>query len=178
METVRRSPRVIGTWLEDHLLSAMLNRAISPNKAFNPSLPDTLSIPEPTAGGITSSESLLGVPDLAGLGADDQGSTSPNEELPKEGLGIDDARGSKEGVELDDMNAEDARFPPLLRGALNMVLKVQSVQDEWGQTTVLEVGKRVISSHSTICPGCLLISSRVRIRTAGSYNGRDLYVKL
>jgi len=67
------------------------------------------------------SESLLGVPDLAGLGTALQGSTSPYDALA---FGIEAASGSNDepfDVE-DDMKADDARFPPIRRGALNIVL--------------------------------------------------------
>jgi len=70
-----------------------------------------------------SSDSLLGVPLLAGLGTADHGSTSPNAEPA---AGIDAARGSNDGLaEEDEMNADEARLPPIRRGALNMATELR-----------------------------------------------------
>jgi hypothetical protein len=66
------------------------------------------------------SESLLGVPDLAGLGTALHGSTSPYDALA---FGMDAASGSNDepfDVEVET-KAEEARLPPIRRGALNIV---------------------------------------------------------
>jgi len=66
------------------------------------------------------SESLLGVPEFAGLGTALQGSTSPYDALA---FGIEAARGSNdEPFEVEEeMKADEARLPPIRRGALNIV---------------------------------------------------------
>jgi hypothetical protein len=90
----------------------------------NPVLCDgiTFSVlkPENLSPSFTSTESLRGVPLVAGLGTADHGSTSPY--VP--GLGVDEASGSNVGARVPDegTNAEEARLePPMRRGALNMM---------------------------------------------------------
>jgi hypothetical protein len=87
-------------------------------RPLRPTLP--VASPFKPAGDVlvtASSESLLGVLDLAGLGTADQGSTSPK---PPPGFGVLCASGSTVVDGFEDKKAEEDNGPPIRRGALNI----------------------------------------------------------